>query len=153
MVTQVITPAALSSDPAEALPNRLKVLAWGNNPNANQRKVHVGERFLQAMAATAYPYLKIPLDFEHNTVKGMPAYEESKEPRDVAGYATVEVIPGEGVFLNVTRWTPKGRMAASSLKIYPPAPTRTRMEMLWLCQASLSAVLGLFRGSSLCRAL
>lgn len=122
MITRVVTPAALSSDPAVPLPERLKVLAWGDNPNANGRRVNVGTRFLQALTGATYPYLKIPLDFEHNTVPGTLAYAETKEPRDVAGYATVEVIPGQGVFLSMSRWTQIGRTSASSFEDLSACP-------------------------------
>lgn len=119
---RIITALALSADPAQPLPKRLKILGWGDNPNANGRKVVVNELFAAALNAPTYPFKKIPLDFEHNTCPGTLAYKESKEPRIVAGYATVECIPGEGVFLNVTRWTPEGVATASSFEDLSACP-------------------------------
>lgn len=119
---RVVRAAVLSADPASELPTRLKVLGWGANPNANGKKVIVGDKFATALAAETYPFKKLPIDFEHNTVPGTPAYLESKEPRKVAGYATVEAIPGEGVFLNVVRWTPEGRACASSFEDLSACP-------------------------------
>lgn len=119
---RIITASALSADPGDALPNRLKVLAWGDNPNANGRKVIVNDAFCTALSSTVYPFKKIPIDFEHNTVPGTLAYQESKEPRIVAGYANVECVPNEGVFLNVVRWTPEGKAAASSFEDLSACP-------------------------------
>lgn len=119
---RIITAAALSADPSEALPKRLKILSWGDNPNANGRKVVVGEKFMAALSSSLYPFKKIPIDFEHNTCPGTPAYKESAEPRLVAGYATVECVAGDGVYLNVTRWTPEGRATASSFEDLSACP-------------------------------
>lgn len=120
---RVVTAAALSSDdPAAALPTRLKILAWGANPNSNGRDVIVGDAFVKALADARYPFRKIPIDFEHNTVPGTAAHAESREPRPIAGYATVEAVPGEGVFLNVTRWTAEGRATARSFEDLSACP-------------------------------
>lgn len=119
---RIVSACALSADPAAALPTRLKVLAWGENANANGKKVVVGEALVAALSAATYPFKKVPIDFEHNTVPGTLAYKDSKEPRVVAGYAEVECIPGEGVFLNVTRWTPEGKAAASSFEDLSACP-------------------------------
>ena len=119
---RIVTACALSADPAAALPTRLKVLAWGENANANGKKVVVGEALVAALSAATYPFKKVPIDFEHNTVPGTLAYKDSKEPRVVAGYAEVECIPGEGVFLNVVRWTPEGKAAASSFEDLSACP-------------------------------
>lgn len=98
----------LSSRDAEKLPRRMKVLHWGENQNAHGKRVFVGHKLQAALSAPTYPFKKIPLDFEHNTLPGTPAFKESKEPRQVAGFSGVEVIEGEGVFITMLNWTPAG---------------------------------------------
>ena len=127
-VAPVVTPleAAGRDGPAPqdgpALPRRLKVLSWGDNPNARGKTVRVGAKFLRALAAPAYPYAKVAIDFEHNTVPGTPEYERTREPRAIAGYAEVECVEGGGVFLNVTRWTPDGLAHAADYEDLSAAP-------------------------------
>lgn len=115
-------PTTAASGAAAKLPRRLKVLSWGENPNARGRRVNVGVKFLRALAAPAYPYAKVAIDFEHNTVPGTPEYERTREPRAIAGYAEVECVEGKGVFLNVTRWTPDGLAHAADFEDLSAAP-------------------------------
>lgn len=96
-----------AADPAK-LPRRMKVLNWGENQNACNRRVFVGRKLQAALNAPTYPFRKIPLDFEHNTLPGTPAYKESAEPRRVAAFSSVDVVEGEGVFITVLNWTPAG---------------------------------------------
>ena len=131
-VAPVVTPLAAAGHDAgrdgpapqenAALPRRLKVLSWGDNPNARGKTVRVGAKFLRALSAPTYPYRKIAIDFEHNTVPGTPEYERTKEPRAIAGYAEVECVEGEGVFLNVTRWTDDGLAHARDYEDLSAAP-------------------------------
>ena len=105
----------LSSDGAagvRALPKRIKILNWGDNPNCHGKRVNVGPLFAKCLAAATYPYRKVALDFEHNTLPGTAAYKESQEPRPVAGFGTVEVVEGRGVYLTMTAWTPEGEKMA-----------------------------------------
>ena len=80
---------SLSADAAK-LPRRIKVLNWGDNPNSHGKRVNVGPLFATCLNAETYPYRKVALDFEHNTFPGTAAYKESKEPRPVAGFGTIE---------------------------------------------------------------
>ena len=105
------TEVALSADAAK-LPKRIKILNWGDNPNCHGKRVNVGPLFAKCLAAETYPYRKVALDFEHNTFPGTAAYKESSEPRPVAGFGTVEVIEGKGVYLTMSAWTPEGERNA-----------------------------------------
>lgn len=105
------TEVALSADAAK-LPKRIKILNWGDNPNCHQKRVNVGPLFAKCLAAATYPYRKVALDFEHNTFPGTAAYKESSEPRPVAGFGTVEVVEGQGVYLTMSAWTPEGERNA-----------------------------------------
>ena len=114
---------SLSADAAK-LPRRIKVLNWGDNPNCHGKRVNVGALFVKCLNADTYPYRKVALDFEHNTFPGTPAYRESREPRPVAGFGTVEAVEGEGVFITMTGWTPEGeKMAANYADVSAGAVT------------------------------
>ena len=102
---------ALSADAAK-LPHRIKILNWGDNPNCHGKRVNVGPLFAKCLGAETYPYRKVALDFEHNTFPGTAAYKESQEPRPVAGFGTVEVVEGKGVYLTMSAWTPEGERNA-----------------------------------------
>ncbi len=112
----------LSAAKAQGLPRRMRVLNWGENPNARGKRVFVGPRLAEALSSPTYPFRKIPLDFEHNTLPGTPAYKESREPRQVAGFSGVEVVEGEGVFLTVLNWTPAGLENAANYCDLSAAP-------------------------------
>jgi len=99
---------------ATALPSRIKILNWGDNPNCHGKRVNVGPLFAKCLAAKTYPFRKVALDFEHNTFPGTAAYKESQEPRLVAGFGTVEVVEGDGVYLTMSSWTPEGEKMAAN---------------------------------------
>ena len=114
---------SLSADAAK-LPRRIKVLNWGDNPNSHGKRVNVGPLFAKCLSAETYPYRKVALDFEHNTFPGTAAYKESKEPRPVAGFGTIEAVEGEGVFITMSSWTPDGeKMAANYADVSAGAVT------------------------------
>ena len=114
---------SLSADAAK-LPRRIKVLNWGDNPNSHGKRVNVGALFAKCLNAETYPYRKVALDFEHNTFPGTAAYKESKEPRPVAGFGTIEAVEGEGVFITMSSWTPDGeKMAANYADVSAGAVT------------------------------
>ena len=114
---------SLSADAAK-LPRRIKVLNWGDNPNSHGKRVNVGPLFAKCLNAETYPYRKVALDFEHNTFPGTAAYKESKEPRPVAGFGTIEAVEGEGVFITMSSWTPDGeKMAANYADVSAGAVT------------------------------
>ncbi len=113
----------LSADAAK-LPRRIKVLNWGDNPNCHGRRVNVGPLFAKCLSAAVYPYRQVALDFEHNTFPGTAAYKESREPRPVAGFGSIEVVEGRGVYLTMSSWTPEGeRMAVNYADVSAGAVT------------------------------
>lgn len=104
-------PAPLAT--SEGLPDRVRVLAWGDNPNSNGETVKVGQALVAALSDPLYPYARIPIDFEHNTVPGTVAYDETLEPRAIAGYGHIEVSEAAGVVLCVDAWTELGKAHAA----------------------------------------
>lgn len=107
-MVSVVTPVALAAGDGAKLPTRMKVLGWGDNPNCQGRKVVVGRKLVESMAAPTYAFKQIALDYEHNTCPLSSAYKHSQEPRPVAAFLSVDVVEGQGVFVNVDRWTPSG---------------------------------------------
>lgn len=109
---------------SDTLPFRLKVLNWGKNStlkgdvvvNKTTEKV-----FAENQKATGRE--EIVLDFEHNTVPGTEEYNRTKEPREVAAHGTLEIIPGDGVYMNMSRWTDSGRDNAKNYPDLSPAVT------------------------------
>ena len=109
---------------AGALPTRLKLLSWGDNPSVHPEaaNVRVGERSAADLAGgqKARGFDRVALDFEHNTVPGSPEFERTREPRSVAGYGVPRVVAGEGLFLEEIEWTPTGKLSALDYKDLSP---------------------------------
>ncbi len=128
---------SLSADAAR-LPRRIKVLNWGDNPNCHGKRVHVGALFVKCLNAETYPYRKVALDFEHNTFPGTAAYKESKEPRPVAGFGTIEAVDGDGVYITMSSWTPEGeKMAANYADVSAGAVTDKEGNLVAVASVAL----------------
>ena len=128
---------SLSADAAK-LPRRIKVLNWGDNPNCHGKRVNVGALFVKCLNAETYPYRKVALDFEHNTFPGTAAYKESKEPRPVAGFGTIEAVEGDGVYITMSSWTPEGeRMAAHYADVSAGAVTDKEGNLIAVSSVAL----------------
>ena len=128
---------SLSADAAK-LPRRIKVLNWGDNPNCHGKRVHVGALFVKCLNAETYPYRKVALDFEHNTFPGTAAYKESKEPRPVAGFGTIEAVEGDGVYITMSSWTPEGeKMAANYADVSAGAVTDKEGNLVAVASVAL----------------
>ena len=131
------TAVTLSADAAK-LPRRIKVLNWGDNPNCHGQRVNVGELFVKCLGAETYPYRKVALDFEHNTFPGTAAYKESQEPRPVAGFGAIEAVPGDGVYLTMSSWTPEGeRMAVNYADVSAGAVTDKEGNLVAVASVAL----------------
>lgn len=115
--------AAAFAQGAAELPKRLKVLAWGDNATASGRPVRVGAKTLQTLSVNQkrFGFDEVALDFEHNTVPNTKAFKEAKEPRPVAAYGAVEAVENDGLFFNVSRWTPEGEKSALNYQDLSPA--------------------------------
>ena len=128
---------SLSADAAQ-LPRRIKVLNWGDNPNSHGKRVNVGPLFAKCLNAETYPYRKVALDFEHNTFPGTAAYKESKEPRPVAGFGTIEAVEGDGVYITMSSWTPDGeKMAANYADVSAGAVTDKEGNLVAVASVAL----------------
>jgi phage I-like protein len=125
----------------EALPNRIKLLAWGDNKAADGGLYHLGARSAELLPRLQkeYGYEEIALDYEHNTVPGSPEYQRSQEPRPVAAFGTLSVVPGDGLFMDITRWTPSGKTEAPNFAdLSPSLMTDPSGEVIFLHSAALT---------------
>ncbi|MBE7497083.1 MAG: hypothetical protein HS117_19250 [Verrucomicrobiaceae bacterium] len=93
------------------LPKRLLILPWGTN-NTTQGPVVCNETTAAVLLSNnaARGFDRPVLDFEHSSEPGSATYRG--EPAKIAGHGTLEVVPGEGVFLLMAHWTPEGADSA-----------------------------------------
>lgn len=102
-------------DPAkgpEGLPQRILVMPWGDS-TTTEGQVIVNETTLKTLSAfnAARNWDRIALDFEHSSVPGSPTYKG--EPVKVAGYGTLDLVSGEGIYLLMSSWTAEGKEYAA----------------------------------------
>jgi len=115
MVPQVgeLEPFFANASEPKKLPNRLRVCPWGTTPTHNRGDVIVNEKTLSVLMANqeAKKFDRVAFDFGHNTLPRRDANGKViplKEPIEVAGYGTVEIVDGEGIFLTDIEYTPQG---------------------------------------------
>jgi phage I-like protein len=96
----------------KGLPQRILVLAWGDH-DTTKGKVICDATTMQQLAAynATQNWDRIALDFEHNSVPGSPSYQG--EPVKIAGYGTLQLVAGEGIYLLMSSWTPQGKEYAA----------------------------------------
>jgi hypothetical protein len=121
------------------LPKRIKIFNWGANPSDK------GVFQVNALSAAALnnqiankAYERIVIDFEHNSLLGAPKYQPP--PRKHAGYGTLEVLPGEGVYLSAIEWTPTGKEFAKEYSDLSPAamhPSATDLTVTGILSCAL----------------
>lgn len=112
MITAFLAPTKLAKD----LPKRILMAPWGRSESVNGLVVvnETTQRLLPRLQQLA-GFKDIALDFNHNTVPGTEAYKAEKgEPRKIAAMGCPEVIAGEGLFFNITEWTPEGKDAVAN---------------------------------------
>jgi phage I-like protein len=106
-------------------PTRIRVAPWGETATVNPELplIRINERTLAMLSANQrrYGFERIALDYEHNTVPGSPEHKRSAEPRPIAAHGTLEVVPGEGLFLCNLEWTPAGPANAANYPDVSPA--------------------------------
>lgn len=107
-----LTPLKISNGALQVkgFPRRLKLLDWGVNQTV-YGPVIVNETTaaLLPMNQKKLGFDTIALDYEHNTVKGTPEFERTREPREIAANGVPLVVPGEGLFFDALEYTPSGK--------------------------------------------
>lgn len=132
--------AGTSADGKCELPRRFKFLNWGDNPNANHIRVVLGPAAVRAAAHPLNAWKRVPIDFEHNTLPGTAAFKETREPREIAGYGDIEIVPGDGAYLANITYTAAGLAAAPNYACVSGAP---------VCDPDGNVIL--FQSVALCR--
>lgn len=105
-------PAFDASKGAEGLPKRFLVFPWGTQHTA-AGEVVCNDTTVKTLAAfnAGKNWDRPALDFEHSSVPGSATYKG--EPVKVAGYGTLEVVKGEGIYMLMSSWTDEGREYAA----------------------------------------
>lgn len=94
---------------AAALPQRLKILSWGENfGRTTKARIVVGEKTLACLSANqvATACERVPMDYEHQSVKDHPHFVP--DPRPVPGHGEIEIVANDGVYLSAIDYTPNG---------------------------------------------
>ena len=109
------------------LPRRIKILNWGANPSTSG-KVRVGEKSAEKLAANQlrHDLERVALDYNHCTVPGSAEYKRFRKAGRapiIFGYGRVNLIPGDGVWLEDMEWTQVGLREARNFVDLAPAFT------------------------------
>ena len=125
---------------AAGLPQRVKILSWGENIGRT-----TGARILvdAAVAASLSANQElvacdlVPMDYEHQSVKGHPNYQP--DPRFSPGAGRIEVVPGEGVFLSAIDYTGNGEELADSYQdVSAVVHLDKQCRPLWISSVALT---------------
>lgn len=132
-------PAFDASKGAEGLPKRFLVFPWGAQHTA-AGEVVCNDTTLKTLAAfnAGKNWDRPALDFEHSSVPGSATYKG--EPVKVAGYGTLEVVKGEGIYMLMSSWTDEGREYAAGGHYGDLSPTvkvNARNEIIGLHSVAL----------------
>lgn len=116
----------------DELPDRLVMLPWGTSETVSKGRVTVNETTagLLPVNQDRSNRSRVAIDFSHNSVEGSEFYRG--EPVALAGYADVEVIPGEGLVFTNIDWTDEGRRRAGDYRELSAAVlTNKSGEVVW----------------------
>lgn len=95
-----------------ALPERLLICPWGDSKALDGTPVICDATTLAVLSANQAKIGRneVALDFEHNTYGAIEDGKrvKPKEPVPVAGYGTLSVVDGEGIYYTPLSWTPEG---------------------------------------------
>lgn len=122
MNQQIIALAGISNGALASgeLPSRLKLFNWGDNfSDRGVYKVNAASAAALRQQIANKSYERILLDFEHNSLRGHPNFQPV--PRKHAGYGTLQVAEGDGVYLDAIEWTPAGKEFARENSDLSPA--------------------------------
>lgn len=103
------------------MPSQLLLLRRGDNPSSKGTfrvtdvTVRVFDSVMRQLGRD-----RVAVDFEHNTLKGTPAYEKSREPRPIAAKGR-PVLTALGIELCDLEWTTTGKKMAEHFADLSPA--------------------------------
>lgn len=124
LIASALAGPSLSFD-REHLPERLRLLAWGENETPDGPLV-VNDQTVAALSQqiAADTFKRIVLDFEHQSFPGHPNYKPA--PRHNAAHGDLEIVEGDGIYLTALSWTPAGRDHAMDYCDLSPVAIHTR---------------------------
>lgn len=124
LIASALAGPSLSFD-REHLPERLRLLAWGENETPDGPLV-VNDQTVAALSQqiAADTFKRIVLDFEHQSFPGHPNYKPA--PRHNAAHGDLEIVEGDGIYLTALSWTPAGRDHAMDFCDLSPVAIHTR---------------------------
>jgi phage I-like protein len=128
-----------ASKGVEGLPNRILVMPWGAS-QTTEGQITVNEVTLNSLPAynASKNWDRPALDFEHSSVPGSATYKG--EPVKVAGYGSVQVVEGEGIYMLMSSWTQEGKEYAAGGHygdLSPVIHTNNKGEVIGLHSAAL----------------
>jgi len=100
---------------ATGLPQRIKILGWGENiGRTTGARILVDDKVARTLSANQelVAIERVPMDYEHQSHKDHPNY--LPDPRLSPGAGSIEVVPGEGVYLSAISYTANGEQHADS---------------------------------------
>ena len=105
---------------SRALPRRIKILGWGSNPSTGG-PVRVGDKSAAVLLANQRQRgaERVPIDYNHCTVPGSPENIRRRQRGERAlifGSGRVNLIEGDGIWLEDVEWTPEGVKQARAFK-------------------------------------
>ena len=102
---------------AAGLPQRVRILAWGENiARPSGKVILVDDAVAETLSANQQliGLDTVPMDYEHQSRKDHPNYKP--DPRHSPGGGVIEVVPEDGVYLSAIEYTPNGLEHAASYK-------------------------------------
>ena len=123
----------------DPLPTRLQIFKCGQN-DSNQGIFNVDDKTIASLAANQrlLGRERVPIGFEHNIDEGSEEYKRTQEPRPIAAMATVEAVPGQGIFLSAIDWKNAGIDALEHYEDLSPTPIFDKKSRRVLAIGSVS---------------
>lgn len=129
-----------SGGDAAGLPQKVKILSWGENIGRTTGKLIVVDEEAAAVLPRNQELVaceRVPLDYVHQSVKGHPNYQP--DPRHSPGSGIIEVVPGDGVYLSAIEYTPNGlQHAASYQDVSAVVHLDAKKRPLWISSVALT---------------
>jgi phage I-like protein len=129
-----------SGGDAAGLPQRVKILSWGENVGRTTGKLIVVDEESAAALSRNQELVaceRVPMDYVHQSHPGHPNYRP--DPRHSPGSGLIEVVPGDGIYLSAIEYTPNGvEHAASYQDVSAVVHLDSKKRPLWISSVALT---------------
>ncbi len=134
-----VSSGALKGD---RLPSRIKILNCGDNDTIDG-VYRVGEKTSAKLSANQklLGFERVAIDFNHCTVPGTDTHKEfiaAGQPPLIFGYGRVNLVPGDGIWLEEIAWTPLGVQHARNFEDLSPALNDDNREVIMIHSVALT---------------